>query len=131
MALRTQIVQYVTSGVRNAVRRTNLTPPRKSAFVDIFNGGLSRKKDPAVTPGLEVLEFLLEGKVQDPFLSCFLPVYCISLFSFLYFFLFFISFSNSHSLSPFLSLSLSLPLSLSPCQASTPSRLLLQVYFTS
>ena len=63
MALRTQIVQYVTSGVRNAVRRTNLTPPRKSAFVDIFNGGLSRKKDPAVTHGLEVLEFLLEGKV--------------------------------------------------------------------
>ena len=61
MALRTQIVQYVTSGVRNAVRRTNLTPPKKSAFVDIFNGGISRKKDPAVTTGLEVLEFLLEG----------------------------------------------------------------------
>lgn len=61
MALRTQIVQYVTAGVRNAVRRTNLIPPKKSAFVDIFGGSFSRKKDKAVVPGLEVLEFLLEG----------------------------------------------------------------------
>ena len=67
MALRTQIVQYVTAGVRNAVRRTNLIPPKKSAFVDIFNGGFSRKKDKAVVPGLEVLEFLLEG--TDPTFS--------------------------------------------------------------
>ena len=50
MALRQQIVQYVTAGVRNAVRRTNLTPPRKSAFVDIFNGGFSSKKDPGNYP---------------------------------------------------------------------------------
>ena len=61
MALRTQIVQYVTSGVRNAVRRTNLTPPKKSALEDIFSGGFRRKKDPAVVTGLEVLEFQLEG----------------------------------------------------------------------
>lgn len=62
MALRTQIVQYVTVGVRNAVRRTHLTPPKKSAFVDIFSGNFSSKKDKAVVPGLEVLEFLLDGK---------------------------------------------------------------------
>ena len=61
MALRTQIVQYVTVGVRNAVRRTHLTPPKKSAFVDIFSGSFSSKKDKAVVPGLEVLEFLLDG----------------------------------------------------------------------
>lgn len=67
MALRTQIVQYVTTGVRNAVRRTHLTPPKKSAFVDIFSGSFSSKKDKAVVPGLEVLEFLLDG---NPLSSC-------------------------------------------------------------
>jgi hypothetical protein len=77
MALRTQIVQYVTVGVRNAVRRTHLTPPKKSAFVDIFSGNFSSKKDKAVVPGLEVLEFLLDGNLLSFFLS-------FSLFHFLF-----------------------------------------------
>ena len=77
MALRTQIVQYVTVGVRNAVRRTHLTPPKKSAFVDIFSGNFSSKKDKAVVPGLEVLEFLLDGKsvCLSSFLFIYLSIY--------------------------------------------------------
>jgi hypothetical protein len=88
MALRTQIVQYVTVGVRNAVRRTHLTPPKKSAFVDIFSGSFSSKKDKAVVPGLEVLEFLLDGNPLRSF-----PTFCLS---------FFLSFFLSSSLFSFL-----------------------------
>ena len=65
MALRTQIVQYVTSGVRNAVRRLNLVPPPRPGLGDLLSGKFQPKKDTAVTPGLEVLEFLLEG--EHPF----------------------------------------------------------------
>jgi hypothetical protein len=69
MALRTQIVQYVTSGVRSSIRRVNLIPPKKSGFVDIFNGSFKSKKDPAVVSGLEVLEFLLEGEYPFKFFA--------------------------------------------------------------
>jgi len=65
MALRTQIVQYVTSGVRNAVRRLNLVPPPRPGLGDLLSGKFKPKKDTAVTPGLEVLEFMLEG--EHPF----------------------------------------------------------------
>ena len=71
MALRTQIVQCVTTGVRNSIRRNDLVePPHMPVLGNFFSGDLlnfhySPKNDPAVTPGLEVLEFLLEG--EHPF----------------------------------------------------------------
>ena len=71
MALRTQIVQCVTAGVRNSIRRSDLVePPHMPVLGSFFSGDMlnfhfSSKKDPAVTPGLEVLEFLLEG--EHPF----------------------------------------------------------------
>lgn len=58
-ALRTQIVQYVTTGVRNAVLRTGIDIKPNTEISDIMDNAFKRP-DPAVTPGLQVLEFLLD-----------------------------------------------------------------------
>lgn len=58
-ALRTQIVQYVTTGVKNAVTRTNISKKPNSEISDIMDNAFKRP-DPAVTPGLQVIEFLLD-----------------------------------------------------------------------
>jgi 1-phosphatidylinositol-4-phosphate 5-kinase len=58
-ALRTQIVQYVTTGVRNSVLRTNIGNKPNSEISDIMDNAFKRS-DPAVMPGLQVLEFLLD-----------------------------------------------------------------------
>ena len=65
-ALRQQIVQYVTTGVRNAIRKENIDKKPMDEISDIMDGIFTFKgKDPAVTEGLQVLEFLLDG--EHPF----------------------------------------------------------------
>lgn len=60
MALRQQVVQYVTSGVRNSIKidRKQVRPPNeiKDIMDNIFKG-----PDIAMIPGLPVLQFMLEG----------------------------------------------------------------------
>lgn len=60
-ALRTQIVQYVTTGVKNAVMKKNISNKPNSEISDIMDNAFKRP-DPAVTPGLQVLEFLLDNE---------------------------------------------------------------------
>lgn len=63
-ALRQQIVQYVTKGVNNAVRRRDIGHKPNSDFKDIMDN-MFRRKDPALVDGLQVLEFVLEE--EHPF----------------------------------------------------------------
>ena len=77
MALRTQIVSYVTSGVKQSVRKVSNNTGgsgihethhhTKVNTEDLLTGRFAAKKrkDPAVVTGLEVLEFDLEG--EHPF----------------------------------------------------------------
>lgn len=60
-ALRTQIVQYVTSGVRNAVKKTNISHKPNTEIKEIMDG-VFKRADPAIIPGLQVLEFMLEDE---------------------------------------------------------------------
>lgn len=63
MALRTQIVQYVTTGVRNAVFKQNIDKREDDDIASIMDGVFKRRGfDPAVVPGLQVLDFLLEDE---------------------------------------------------------------------
>jgi 1-phosphatidylinositol-4-phosphate 5-kinase len=63
-ALRTQIVQYVTKGVNCAVTRRGIDRKVNAEVADIMDN-MFRRSDPALTPGLQVLEFLLEE--EHPF----------------------------------------------------------------
>lgn len=65
MALRQQIVQYVTQGVRNSILRENLNLVKK--LEDGVDGVMHRvmnmrRKDAAVIDGLEVNKFYLDGE---------------------------------------------------------------------
>jgi len=70
MALRQQIVTYVTRGVKDSIEKKNLRRPQDydlryyldNFFVDIFVNW--ETKDPAVVPGLEVFEFVMD---EHPF----------------------------------------------------------------
>lgn len=61
VALRQQIVQYVTKGVRNSVLGINISNKPETEIVDIFDT-FFMKRDRAVTPGLQVIEFLLDDE---------------------------------------------------------------------
>eukprot|EP01034_Spumella_vulgaris_P023188 gene23188-29383_t len=63
-ALRQQIVQYVTKGVNNAIRKRNIDRKPNSEFKDIMDN-MFRRTDPALVDGLQVLEFVLED--EHPF----------------------------------------------------------------
>jgi 1-phosphatidylinositol-4-phosphate 5-kinase len=68
MALRQQIVQYVTTGVRDSVLEQGLCTERKDAsFFDTLLGNITPAKDPAMTKNLQVTKFFLEG--EHPFKS--------------------------------------------------------------
>jgi len=65
MALRQQIVQYVTKGVRDSIIQKDLKTTRHrdgslDAYMERFMN--PRRKDPAITPGLNVLKFYIEGE---------------------------------------------------------------------
>ena len=70
MALRQQIVTYVTRGVKDSIERKDLTRPADydlkyyldNFFIDIFVNW--ETQDPAVVPGLEVFEFVMD---EHPF----------------------------------------------------------------
>ena len=70
VALRQQIVRYVTTGIRDACYCQNLSGLEPSLFVKIlkaipFSHYVYDTKDPASVPGISEVEFLLEG--QHPF----------------------------------------------------------------
>lgn len=70
MALRQQIVTYVSRGVKDSIEREGLRRPQDydlkyyldNFFIDVFVNW--ETKDPAVTPGLEVFEFVMD---EHPF----------------------------------------------------------------
>jgi len=70
MALRQQIVTYVSRGVKDSIERKNIKRPESydlkyyldNFFVDVFMN--FETEDPAVTPGLEVFEFVMD---EHPF----------------------------------------------------------------
>lgn len=70
IALRKQIVTYVTRGVKDSIERKNLRRPQDydlkyyldNFFVDVCLNW--ETKDPAVTPGLEVFDFVMD---EHPF----------------------------------------------------------------
>jgi 1-phosphatidylinositol-4-phosphate 5-kinase len=65
MALRQQIVQYVTTGVRDSILQQNiLTRKKQQGGVDSFMEKIMnpRTKDPAAVPGISVLKFYIDGE---------------------------------------------------------------------
>ena len=69
LALRQQIVQYVTRGVRDSIQRNGLVRPKdydiKYYLDNILQDALNfETQDPAVTPGLEVFDFVMD---EHPF----------------------------------------------------------------
>lgn len=62
MALRQQIVQYVTLGVKNSVSQINIDHKPEPTLMD-FVSFLGRG-DPGMVPGLPVLDFLLDGEYR-------------------------------------------------------------------
>ncbi|RYH17075.1 hypothetical protein EON65_29135 [archaeon] len=61
LALRQQVVQYVTMGVRNAVKGVGIDNKPGEEIKDIMDN-VFRKPDIAVIPGLPVLEFYLDNE---------------------------------------------------------------------
>lgn len=65
MALRQQIVQYVTKGVRDSILQKELNYSKHHANgIDSYMERIMnpRTKDPAITPGLNVLKFYIDGE---------------------------------------------------------------------
>ncbi len=62
MALRQQIVQYVTLGVKSSVSKINIDQKPESNLGEIFT--IFGRGDPAMVPGLPVLDFLLDGEYR-------------------------------------------------------------------
>jgi len=61
VALRQQIVQYVTKGVRNSVLNINTSNKPETEIIDIFDS-FFMKRDIAVVPGLQIVEFFLDNE---------------------------------------------------------------------
>ena len=59
MALRQQIVQYVSMGVRNAVMQQHVDDKPPTNWLSILD-----RPDSAIVPGLDVLEFMLDGEYK-------------------------------------------------------------------
>jgi 1-phosphatidylinositol-4-phosphate 5-kinase len=63
MALRQQIVHYVTKGVRNAVLKEGISKKSDSEIKDIMDNILKfRGRDPAEVSGISVLDFVLDNE---------------------------------------------------------------------
>lgn len=61
VALRQQIVQYVSKGVRNSVLGIDVGNKPETEIIDLFDT-FFMKRDTAVIPGLQVLEFMLDNE---------------------------------------------------------------------
>jgi 1-phosphatidylinositol-4-phosphate 5-kinase len=62
MALRQQIVQYVTLGVKNSVSQIDIDQKPEPNLMDFFS--FFGRGDPGMVPGLPVLDFLLDGEYR-------------------------------------------------------------------